>query len=391
MGTIYTLKKVQDKKSIKEFLDFPSTLYYDDKNWIRPLDPDIENIFDPAKNKLFKRGDAIRWILVDNNNKTTGRIAAFFDDKTANKNDQPTGGCGFFDCINDQNSANTLFDAAKQWLTNKGMEAMDGPVNFGSREIFWGCLSDGFYEPIYNMPYNHYYYNDLFTTYGFRNYFNQFTFHLPLDASNFDPIIREKASKINKDPDITFGFHDKRNPTGSSDNFMKVFNAAWAKFEGVKPVTEKQSKALFNAMKKIIDPKLIIFAYHKGEPIAFFIMIPDLYQITRKFNGKFGLINKLRLIYLLKIKKICTRVVGLIFGVVPEFQGRGVAEGMITYFEKEISPRVAYKDIEMNWIGDFNPKMIKLVKQINGQVRKTHITYRYLFDRNMEFIRAKTI
>ena len=172
---------------------------------------------------------------------------------------------------------------------------------------------------------------------------------------------------------------------------MTVFNSAWAKFEGVKPVTEKQSKALFKSMKQIIDPKLIIFAYHKNIPIAFFIMIPDLYQITRNFNGKFHLFNKLRLLFLLKIKKQCTRAVGLIFGVVPEFQGLGVAEGMIVYFEDEVGQGMNYRNLEMNWIGDFNPKMIKLVKQLGSKVKKTHITYRYMFKNNVEFKRAKVI
>ncbi len=391
MDKKYSLVEVVSNKSVKEFLDFPSSLYKEDNNWIRPLDEDIEKVFNPKKNKLFTRGNAIRWILHNSSGIPVGRIAAFYEEKSTSKNEQPTGGCGFFDCINDSNAAKILFDSAKNWLKNNGMEAMDGPINFGSRENFWGCLSEGFLEPIYKMPYNHAYYNSLFEEYGFKNYFNQYTFHLPLDITNFDPIIREKAQKIRKDPDISFCFHDKKNPQRTADSFLKVFNAAWAKFPGVKPISETQSNALFKSMKQIIDPKLIIFAYYKNEPIAFFIMIPDLYQIIRRFNGKFNILNKLRLLYLLKIKKVCTRAVGLIFGVVPEFQGKGVAEGMILYFEDEVSKGVNYTDLEMNWIGDFNPKMIKLVKQISGEIKKTHITYRYLFDRSKEFTRAKTI
>lgn len=387
----FNLIKVTSKKLIKEFLDFPNTLYKNDLNWVRSLDEDLEKIFNPKKNKLFKKGDAIRWILTDSNKNTIGRIAAFYNEKTANKNDQPTGGCGFFECINNPNASKLLFDASKEWLASKGMEAMDGPINFGSREHFWGCLSDGFSEPIYNMPYNHSYYNNLFEAYGFQNYFNQYTYYLPLVLGNFQPIINEKATKIRKNPDITFGFHDKRNPMRSATNFMTVFNAAWAKFPGVKPISKNQATALFKSMKQIIDPKLIIFAYHLGNPIAFFIMIPDLYQITKRFNGNFNLFNKLRFLYLLKVKKVCTRAVGLIFGVIPEFQGMGVAEGMIVHFEDEITQGVNYKHLEMNWIGDFNPKMINLVKQIGSKVVKTHITYRYLFDRNKEFSRAKVV
>ena len=386
----YVLVDVVDKKTTRKFLDFPATLYKNDKNWIRPLDEDILNVFDAKKNKLLRNGDAVRWLVQDNKGQVVGKIAAFYSKKESAKN-ETVGGCGFFDCINDKKVSEILFDASKLWLQSKGMSAMDGPINFGSRENFWGCLSDGYYEPIYKMPYNFAYYNDLFEAYGFKNYFNQFTFHVPLTTGALDPVIYKKAKAIRTNPDVSFSFVDKHNPNLAAYHFHDIFNAAWANFPGVKPITLEQSKALFNSMKRIIDPKLIIFAYHKNNPIAFFIMIPDLYQIIKKFNGKFHIFNKLKLIYYLKLRKICTRAVGLIFGVIPEFQGKGVAEGMIVYFEDEVASGVKYRDLEMNWIGDFNPKMIRLVKQIGGKVRKTHITYRYNFDRDKVFERATKV
>ncbi|MDG1902173.1 MAG: hypothetical protein P8I80_08065, partial [Bacteroidales bacterium] len=101
MNKSYNLIEVKSRKEKSEFLQLPVKLYKDDKNWIRPLDEDVEKVFDAKKNRLFKRGDAIRWILYNSNNSIIGRIAAFYDDKTAMKYDQPTGGCGFFECIND--------------------------------------------------------------------------------------------------------------------------------------------------------------------------------------------------------------------------------------------------------------------------------------------------
>ena len=153
-----------------------------------------------------------------------------------------------------------------------------------------------------------------------------------------------------------------------------------------------QAIRMFDKMKFVLDPRIMIFGYYDERPIAFFMMIPDLYQVTKNFNGKFHLINKLRLLYNLKIKKDNTKVIGLIFGVVPEFQNQGVADGMILFFEDEVAkPSFIYTDLEMNWIGDFNPKMIKLVNYIGGKVKKTHITYRYLFDRKKKFKRAITV
>ena len=392
MAENFILSEVKSKNDIKEFLKLPVSINKGDENWIRPTDKDIEKIFNPKLNKLFRNGAAIRWILRDPDNKVVGRIAAFYDKINARINDQPTGGNGFFECINNQDAANILFNASREWLKEYGMEAMDGPVNFGSREVFWGCLSEGFHEPIYQMPYNPTYYNDLFVNYGFENYFNQYTYHVPLKAGEMDEVIYKNGKYLEGDPNYRFECIDNKNVDKYSKDFVTIFNAAWARFPGVRQMRFAQAQKMFKDLKPISDSRAIIYGYHNDKPIAFFIMIPDLNEITKKFNGRFGWFEKIRLIYLLKVKRVNKRLIGLIFGVVPEFQGKGAAAGLILRFEKEVAKKsFKYTDLEMNWIGDFNPNMMKLVSQIGGKIRKTHITYRYLFDRNAEFKRAKKL
>jgi hypothetical protein len=106
--------------------------------------------------KNFKWGQAKRWVAYTDNGELVGRIAAFANDKYLNKGtDFKTGGVGFFDCINDQATANLLFDTAKEWLSTMGMEAMDGPINFGDRDKWWGLMVEGFNkEPMYGMSFN---------------------------------------------------------------------------------------------------------------------------------------------------------------------------------------------------------------------------------------------
>ncbi len=386
------MKEVIDKKEKQEFLDFPSRLYVNDKNWIRPLDQDVEKVFDPSQNKFFRTGNAIRWILVDGENKTIGRIAAFHEKNTARSFEQPTGGVGFFDCINNQEAANILFNSGKKWLQQAGMEAMDGPINFGTREHFWGCLVDGFFEPVYNMPYNFPYYAALFENYGFKNYFNQFTYHVPIDISMLDPVVFEKAARVARESAYKVVSYKRKEIDKFTDAFVTIFNEAWGRFPGVKPMKKKQALAMFKAMNQILDPRIIYFEYHNDRPIAFFIMIPDLYQMIRHFNGKLNAVNKLRMFTFYRILRNATRALGLIFGVVPDFQGKGVEAAMIARFaEDSRKSGFKYTDLEMNWIGDFNPKMIKLMGTIGAKVRKTHVTYRYLFDRNKPFSRAKVL
>ena len=168
------VREVALKSDIREFLEFPVRLYKDSKYWIRPLDKDIESVFDKKLNKTFRNGECCRWILVDEKGNTIGRVAAFVNNKTVSKgNDQPTGGMGFFECIEDQAAAYKLFDTCKEWLEERGMEAMDGPINFGNRDRWWGLLVDGFdRDPNYQCNYNFPYYQEFFESYGFKVYFN---------------------------------------------------------------------------------------------------------------------------------------------------------------------------------------------------------------------------
>jgi len=142
------LIEVNNTALAKEFLEVPVTIYKNDPNWIRPLDQDIEAVFDPGKNKNFRQGEACRWILKDDKGKSIGRVAAFYNKKIINSDGMKVGAMGFFECINDEEAAFRLFDKCRKWLTERGMEAMDGPVNFGERDRFWGCLAEGFTPPV---------------------------------------------------------------------------------------------------------------------------------------------------------------------------------------------------------------------------------------------------
>jgi hypothetical protein len=113
--------EVKTDHHIREFNRLPVRLYKNQPYWIRPLDADVEAVFDRKKNKLFSHGEIIRWLLLNDAGETIGRVAAFIDQKTVNKgNDQPTGGMGFFECIQDQRAAFTLFNQCKEWLQQKG-------------------------------------------------------------------------------------------------------------------------------------------------------------------------------------------------------------------------------------------------------------------------------
>lgn len=387
---VYQLHEVVSAKQKQQFLDMPSRLYRSEANWIRPFDKDVEAVFDPKQNKLFRTGKAIRWILANPEGEIVGRVAAFFESKSASKNQQPTGGMGFFECIPDREAAFKLFDACRDWLSSQGMEAMDGPVNFGDRDKFWGLQVEGEFPPLYGMFYHKSYYRDFFEAYGFRSYFEQYTYHRKIGGGGVSLHIREKADRIFKDPLYSFRMLQKNDADRYAEDFMTVFNKGWAKFPGVNPITKVHALALLKSMKPIMDERLLWFGYYGDEPVAFFLMMPDINQIVRHLNGKFGLWQKMLFFYHLKIRKSITGLIGLIFGVVPQHQGKGIEGALVVSFEKvALRSDFPYTDLELNWIADFNPAMMKVAEQVGGRVRKTHITYRLLFDPEKPFQRAR--
>ena len=386
------IKEVLTQQDKKEFINLPIRLYKNSSNWIRPLDADVEGVFDTIKNKTFHHGECARWLLINEAGETIGRVAAFINQKIVSKgNDQPTGGMGFFECMDDQQAAFVLFDQCKQWLQERGMEAMDGPINFGNRDRWWGLLLEGFdREPNYQCTYNFPYYQKFFEDYGFQVYFYQLTFGRPIQGP-LDQRLYDKANLVEKNPDYSFEYVKKKDWEALPSKIRTVYNRAWAKRGEIPELTESQARHLVKQMKPIMDEKLLWFGYYKNEPIAFFLSLPEVNQIFKYVNGKMDWIGKIKFVWhtLLKTNK---KAFGILFGLVPEHQGKGVDGAIIENFRKFAQGGgVVYTDYEMNWIGDFNPKMIRVVEQINAPVVKRHATYRKLFDETKPFKRMPII
>lgn len=387
--------KEEDKKLAKEFIRFPVRLHKNHPQWIRPLDKDIEDVFHPKTNKFFRHGECTRWLLQNQEGKTIGRVAAFIDRKEAKKQDQPTGGLGFFECIDDQDAANMLFDQARAWLEQRGMEAMDGSINFGNRDRWWGIQTDGYeFPPNYGMLWHPPYYKELFEAYGFQVYYNQLTFHRKVLEGALPQKTFDKAERIRRNPDYKLEHINKKELDKYAEEFRLIYNKAWVK-HGVGKMGSAQAKLLMKKMKPVLDERIIWFAYYKEEPIGFFIMLPELNQIFKHVNGKMDLVGKIKFVYHQWAGTV-DKIFGVAFGVVPEHQGKGL-EGAFAdapyhlFLDLQKNKKMPYEDFEMNWIGDFNVKMIHLAEQIGCKVRKVHSTYRYLFDPNKAFKRHPEI
>lgn len=370
----------------KQFLDLPAVLFKDDPNYIKPLDKDVEAVFDRKTNKAYRFGDTRRWLLRDSQGNTIGRVAAFTNSKYKNKGDKwVVGGMGFFDCVNDQAAANALFDVAKSWLAGQGVEAMDGPINFGERDRFWGLVVEGFDPPIYLMNYNPPYYRQLFENYGFQLFYKQLIFKLSAHQQLSENFVRMNA-KYESDPAFEARHLRKDQLRKYAHDFVEVYNKAWAGHQGNKEMSPAVALKMFESMKPVMDEKLIWFVYHNDKPVACWLNLPELNRWFKYLSGKFGLMQKLFFLLLRKLKKN-PRFTGIVFGVVPEYQGKGIDYFMIMQGAKVIQTQTNYETLELQWMGDFNPKMVNIAVNLGATVSRTLVTYRYLFDREAPFER----
>jgi GNAT superfamily N-acetyltransferase len=364
--------EVNSPQLMMSFVDLPKRLYKNDENYIMPLDIDILNTFDRNYNPEFKTGDCKQWLL-QRNGQYIGRIAAFYN--VIKNSDVKTAGCGFFECINDQSAANTLFDTAKNWLKEQGCTYMDGPINFGDRDSFWGLMVEGFASPAYRENYNFPYYKELFENYGFVSEIGQTTSLIDEKSFNFERFSK-LASRVFANESYTFDYFKLSKIEKYAEDFVEIYNKAWAFHENFVPMTKEKILVRMNEMKPIVVEDLNVFAYHDGQPVGFYLTVLDVNQIFKHVKGKMNLIGKLKFLYYrTKVK----RIRGIVFGVIPEFQNKGLEVAMIMKFRESLRKGGKFTENELAWIGDFNPKMLSMFESMGAQPIKRHITYRFNF------------
>ena len=375
--------KVINKYDISEFHNLVFYLYKEDKNWIPHITQEVESVFNPQKNSFHKDGEITRYIL-KNKQQTIGRIAVFVSNKKIKKENLKTGGIGFFECINNQKAANILFETAIDWLKKRNIEAMDGPINFGEKEKYWGLMVDGFkQQTIYGQNYHLKYYKKLFENFGFKVYYNQHVYCKDLKQA-YPEKFYERAKRIKSRPNFSFDHMKNYDFVKYSKYFVDIYNASWGTHHTFKPLELKQAEKMFSKMKAIIDQRLIWFGFYKETPICFFIGTPDANQYLKYVNGNLNTMGKLKFLFHKKFNKSRT-VAALVFGVIPKFQKLGLESALANHISNKMLDD-GYIKVVQSWIGDFNPKMIKVCESFLGSdIYQKLTTYRYIFDKKLEF------
>jgi len=348
-----------------EFYKVPELIYRGDPEYVAHIKQDIQGILRPRE-----ANDRIKLFLLEKDKAFIGRVAAFV------KIGQKRGGIGFFECTDDIAASELLFRAAEGFLQSLDCKEVEGPVNFGERDKYWGLLVKGFKNPSYQENYNPPYYQHLFEENGYDIAFEQSTQEITPQTFN-EEVYQNAASRIKVE-----GFNLKHFVYSErkkfANDFVEIYNAAWAIHEHFEPMTQQQILRLIEKMKPVMREDLLWFTYHGEKPVAFYFSIIELNQIMRHLNGNLNWLGKLKFLYYRRKEKI-KRIKGVVFGVNPDYQGRGVTSAMIMKVFQIINKDPNLESSELAWIGDFNPRMLKFLSRLGAYETKRHATLRKTF------------
>lgn len=364
---------VSNSSELKRFIKSQFNFYKDDKNFVPPLIMDRLKLLNKDKNPFFKHSK-MELFMVEENGNILGRIAAIVNDNHNKTHNDNVGFFGFFECENNQETANLLFDEAKKFLTKNGMTEMRGPAN-PSLNDECGLLIDGFDSPpVILMTYNPKYYINLIENYGLSKVKDLYAYHL-VNEEYVSEKLERMQSIVRKRNSLTIrsmNFSNKKQFKKDVETLKYIYNNAWEPNWGFVKMTDEEFDFLANDLKSIADPDYALIAEINGKPAGFALALPDINQcLIHNKNGYllpgiWHLLTKKKKIDLLRI---------IVLGILPQYQRTG-ADAVLYW---ELGTRGKPKGIkygEASWILEDNEMMNKgLTTTMLGKVYKTYRLY----------------
>lgn len=367
------LTPVQTKADWRDFHALPHLIYKDDPNWIAPLQGDVASVFDPKMNDAFKDGEAICFLLRGEQGDLLGRIAAFIDHARNRSLPHPIGGLGFFECLEDERYAFALFEGAAAWLRERGVALVDGPINFGEREKFWGLLVKGFHPPLFQENYHPHYYRAFFEAWGFVPFeqiltFKGYTRDIPVER------LTKVLERMKRNFDIETQVLDYSRLPKYTQDFCEIYNAAFRKYGHFKPLVPEQVTKILMEAKPIADPNIMSITYFNGRPAAFCALLPDINALLKPVRGKLSW-WKLPAFLWHRFRTKTYDAKGIGFGVHPEYQSKGGYAAIMVGMSTERNMR-RYPYMYLTTVRAHNHDAVSVYSKLSVEVDRIHVAYR---------------
>ena len=348
-----TIEVVRSKKQKKEFVNLPFEIYKNSPVWVPSIKADEIKAIDPAHNPAMEYSESEYWLVYRDKN-VVGRIGAIVNSKYNEKTGKKFGRFSRIEFIDDKEVFLLLMDTASEWIKERGMEHVHGPLGYSNLDT-QGMLIEGFeyLQPVtsvHHMPY----YKSHFDAYGFEKEIDWIEFRLTLGGTANEK--GERGSEIIKK---RYGFVVEKFTKNKQmlpyvTPIFDVLNEAFKKLPYVTPFNEKMVDLYKKKYFKLINPKFVFVAKKEGKLIGFMIAVPSLSEAMQKANGSLYPFGFYHILNAMKKPKVLEF---FIIGVMPEFDRSGVAVILFNEIHKEMRKQ-GIKTMETGGIFETNHNVI---------------------------------
>ena len=360
---------VSNGRDLDRFIAFPYDHYRDDRLWVPQLRRDVRILLTPGKNPFWEHAEAQYW-TAKRDGRPVGRIGAIKNDMHNKEHGDRVGFYGFFESIDDQEVANTLFDTAAAWLRAKGFDTMRGPMSPSTNDECGLLINNDGTPPSLMMPYNFSYYERLHERYGFSKAKDLLAYDGGGAESAPERFLR-LGQRALKRSGVTLRTLDKKRFKDEVELIKKLYNAAWEKNWGFVPLTDAEIDHLAKQLKPIVVPDMVIFAERGPDVVGFAVGLPDFNlallhnRSGRMFPGILKVLWHARSIHRARV---------LLLGVIPELRGRGI-DAMLYHWMWANCVKHGMPRGEAGWFLEDNELIIKGALELGFHHTKTYRIY----------------
>lgn len=354
------VRPVAGRADLERFLRLPWKIYADDPNWVPPLLSDMRVVLDPAKHPFHKHAE-VATFLAWRGNVPVGRIAAVVNRAHNDFHQDRTGFFGLFESIDDQGVADALLLTAEAWLRERGMTAVQGPMNLSTNEESCspGVLIDGFHRPpVIMMAHTPRYYATLIERAGYGKAKDLLSYWI--EAKEPPERLRKGYERLLEAGGYTVRSLDMRRFDEEVAIVQDIYNSAWERNWGFVPMSGDEIAHMAKQLKPVVDPELVALAFAGDEPVGFVLALPDYNKALRHVNGR---LFPLGIFKLLWHRRRLDTVRTLTLGVKPSHRGKGLDALLITHINLEGNRKGIWRG-ECSWILEDNEPMRRILERV---------------------------
>jgi len=359
------VKEVQSRSELREFIYLPAKVHRGEPAWLPPLYSDEWHLFDKNRNRSYLYADAA-FFLAWKNNKPVGRIMTLVNNRYNEIKNEKHGRFSFLECYNDRDIFHALISKAEEWVRNRGMVKIVGPMGFSDKDP-QGFQIEGFEYPyLFTAPTNSPYMQSLIEAEGYTKEIDLVNYNLPIPES-YPSVYLKALERYSRNGEITITeFRSKKEIKPVIIPVLELMNQTFKDIYGYVPLNDAEKEEFAGRYLPILDPEFVKIAKSKNEFVGFVVALPDMTPGIIVAGGKLFPFGILRI---MKEMKKATKLMLMLGGVKEEYRGKGI-DVMMAVKLLDSARKHNKKILDSHLIMEQNARMRAECDRMNGKIVK---------------------